>query len=198
MKGMRPLANDEILRGEQSFTGRFALRNLALYSLIICSGFRISETLSLRIKDVWEFGRLVDEVEVKRRHMKRKIESRRVPLHQDCKPALRQWLRYLKETGDFNPEHYLFFTQSKPMFPLSRNQAWRVLADAYKLAQLPGGIGCHGLRKTFAEKMYPLVGYDLKALQELLGHKHLSSTASYIGINKRLTDDAWRKFSMRS
>lgn len=197
-KGMRPLNNDEILKGKNAFKGRFALRNLALYSLIICSGFRISETLSLKIKDVWQFGRLVNEVEVKKRHMKCRIESRRVPLHKDCKPPLQEWLRYLQETEDLDPEMHVFHPQSKPFLPLSRQMAWEALTDAYKLAQLPGGIGCHGLRKTFAEKMYPLVGYDMKIMQTLLGHKHLSSTANYIGANEKAMSAAWEKFSLYS
>jgi len=195
MKGCRPLKADEIKKAENAIRGRFSLRNKALFSLGLMSGFRIAELLSLKIKDVWQHGGLVPEVYVQRDNMKGKIEGRKVPLHPDAKPDLRRWIQYLKQCDDLDPNYYLFHPQSKPMFALSYKQAWEILTTAFRRACLPGKIGTHGMRKTFAFKMYPLVNYNLKAMQELLGHKSITSTAAYLGLNQKMTSEAWRRFS---
>ena len=57
MKGSRPLTNREVDVVLESFTGRHAIRNRALFVLGIKSGFRVSEFLSLRIGDVWQQNR---------------------------------------------------------------------------------------------------------------------------------------------
>jgi integrase len=58
MKGCRPLTDTEITEVLQSFAGRYALRDKALFVLGLLSGFRISELLSLRVQDVYRHGRL--------------------------------------------------------------------------------------------------------------------------------------------
>ena len=54
MKGTRPLDNDEIRRRSGCFTGTFAARNRALFMLGVSTGGRISELLSLTIRDVYQ------------------------------------------------------------------------------------------------------------------------------------------------
>jgi integrase len=88
VKGCRPLTEREVSLMRQSFGGRYAVRDRALFILGVNSGFRISELLSLRVHDVLQYGRVGDRVTVHRRHMKRKIEGRTVLLNQDAKAAL--------------------------------------------------------------------------------------------------------------
>ena len=52
MKGCRPLDKNELSRLKTAFTGRMAVRNKALFFLGVNTGFRISELLSLRLRDV--------------------------------------------------------------------------------------------------------------------------------------------------
>jgi integrase len=49
MPGCRPLTDDEVDLVLQSFGGRYALRDRALFCLGIYTGFRITELLSLRL-----------------------------------------------------------------------------------------------------------------------------------------------------
>ncbi len=52
MRGTRPLTDEEIEIVSGSFSGRFELRDRALFLLGVKSGFRISELLSLRLNEI--------------------------------------------------------------------------------------------------------------------------------------------------
>jgi integrase len=67
MKGCRPLTDSEIA----TVKGAFArTRDKALFILGLKTGLRISELLSLKVGDVYQYGRLADVVYVERKHMK--------------------------------------------------------------------------------------------------------------------------------
>jgi site-specific recombinase XerC len=87
MKGCRPLSDEEVKVISHSFGGTFGKRNKALFILGVCSGFRISELLSLTAGDVQQHGKIVDHMTVARRHMKKKTEGRTVPLHPEAQAA---------------------------------------------------------------------------------------------------------------
>ncbi len=54
MKGTRPLDNFEIRLVSACFDGTFGDRNRGLFMLGVSTGGRISELLSLTIRDVWQ------------------------------------------------------------------------------------------------------------------------------------------------
>jgi integrase len=70
MRGCRPLTDSEIALVSRSFGGTYAARDRALFIVGIKTGFRIAELLSLQVGDVWQYGRVVDQVTVERAHMK--------------------------------------------------------------------------------------------------------------------------------
>src|SRR5215510_6462562 len=108
MKGCRPLSDEEITVMSRSFGGTYAARDWALFIIGLRSGFRISELLSLRVGDVRQHGRLVDQVTVRRAHMKRKTEGRTVPVHPEAKQALALWIDEMQAHGQAGPATYLF------------------------------------------------------------------------------------------
>lgn len=126
MKGSRPLSDQEVTIASQSFSGKDATRNKALFLLGVRTGFRVSELLSLQVGDVYHQDRVADRVTVQRRHMEKKVECRTVPLHPEAKAALQRWLTEAKLTsGPLFPSH------KNPAEAITRVQAWRVLQEAY-------------------------------------------------------------------
>ena len=184
MIGCRPLTDREIEMVRQALVGR----DRALFVLGVYSGFRISELLSLRIKDVVQHGELLDRVTVQRRSMKGKGQSRSVVLHPKTKEALRPWLATLLLADD-NPHGFVFRSRKGQNRPISRVQAHTVLRDAFNSCQLSGRLGTHSMRKTFANRAFENSGRDLLRTAKALGHKSVNSTISYLSFKSEEIDD---------
>jgi integrase len=180
MKGCRPLTDAEVELIQASFGGTYGARDRALFLLGVKSGFRISELLSLRLGDVWQHGRLVDRVTVERRYMKNKREGRTVLLHPEAKAALATWLLTLRHLTGVTPQTYVFRSRKGPNRAISKVQAWRILQETVRTNELPGKVGTHAMRKTFADRIYQQSHHDLIKTQQALGHKHVNSTQHYL------------------
>jgi integrase len=185
MKGSRPLTDAEVQVISRSFGGTFAKHNKALFTLGVRSGFRISELLSLRVGDVQQHGKIVDHVTVARRHMKKKTEGRTVPLHPEARAALSVWLEVLAKMlkGQLDPQTPVFCSRVRDTDTglrraISREQAWRILKEAFNSNEMTGKLGTHAMRKTFANRMYEKLGRDLVKTQRALGHKNINSTVA--------------------
>ena len=56
------------------------------------------------------------------------------------------------------------------------------MKTAFEAAGLNGHIATHSLRKSFAQRLYDKTG-DIYLVQELLGHRNISTTQKYLGVN---------------
>ena len=189
MKGARPLTDPEVFQVSNSFRGRYALRDRALFVLGIKTGLRISELLSLTVGDVLQHGRIVDRVHVQRKHMKRKTEGRTVLLHPQVKEALALWIAQLAEWQELRRDTPLFLSR-KGQRAIGRRHAWTILMGRYADNRMGGTLGTHAMRKTFANKVHVLLGRDLVKTQRALGHKNVSSTVSYLSFLEEEIDEA--------
>jgi site-specific recombinase XerD len=66
---------------------------------------------------------------------------------------------------------------------LKRKQAHNIFSDAFSACELSGQVTTHSLRKTFANHVLRASGGNIKVLQELLGHQHLSTTEAYLSFD---------------
>ena len=180
MKGCRPLTDPEIALVSRSFGGTYAARDRALFLLGIKTGFRIAELLSIRVGDVLQHGRLVDQLTVRRAAMKQKREGRTVPLHPDAKAALATWLMTLRQLTPMTLQTYVFRSRKGDNRPISPVQAWRILRETCETNELTGKLGTHCMRKTFANKVYHQLGYDLVRTKRALGHQNIANTERYL------------------
>ena len=184
MKGTRPLDNDEIRRVSTCFNGTFSTRNRGLFMLGVSTGGRISELLSLCIGDVWQNDKAVTDLLFEKSVVKGGEVSRAVPVNADGRNAIQTLIGWHREK-------YKAIDDNRPLFP-SRHKAGRVsmhrqtahdiLKNAFIAAGLNGKLATHSLRKSFAQRVYNKSG-DIYLVQELLGHRNISTTQNYFGVN---------------
>lgn len=190
MRGCRPLNDAEVYDVSRSFWGEHARRDKALFLLGVKSGFRISELLSLRLRDVMQGGRIVERVTVERRNMKKKLEGRTVLLHPEARAALAAWLEELGRRAELTGDTFVFQSRKGDNRPISRVQAYRILHEACDACELTGKLGTHSMRKTFANKVYDALGNDLVKTQRALGHRNINSTVQYLSFREEEIDKA--------
>lgn len=190
MRGCRPMSDDEVREVARCFGGEHARRDRALFLLGVKSGFRISELLSLRVRDVWQAGRLVERVTVARRHMKKKLEGRTVLLHPEAREALAVWLDELAQQCPLDPDTCVFQSRKGENRPITRVQAYRLLHDACDASAMTGKLGTHSMRKTFATNIYDRLDHDLVRTQRALGHRNVNSTVQYLSFREEDIDEA--------
>jgi site-specific recombinase XerD len=184
MKGCRPLEKHEAeLVIATLRCGRNGIRNASFFTVGLMTGFRVSELLSLNVKDVLQCGQMVDAVTVRRANMKGKGEGRTVKLNAKAKAALAAWL---EDRGDVDGPLFSSTAQKR----ISRVQVWRIFNRAFKSIGMTGQLGTHCMRKTFADRMHTLLDGDLKQLQGALGHKWITSTSQYLSFKEEKINDA--------
>ena len=184
MKGTRPLDNDEIRRVSACFTGTFEIRNRGLFMIGVSTGGRISELLSLRVGDVYQNRKPVSDLLYSKSIVKGGEVSRSVPVNADGRKAIDALVNWHRE-------HYRSITSKRPLFPsrhkkgsvpMHRQTAHAILKNAFMEAGLNGHIATHSLRKSFAQRLYDKTG-DIYLVQALLGHRNISTTQKYLGVN---------------
>lgn len=199
MKGTRPLDNNEITLVSACFDGTFAIRNRGIFMLGVSTGGRISELLGLTIGDVWQNRRAVTDLLFDKSIVKGGEVSRAVPINTDGRAAI-------EEIVVWHRERYGTTHKSRPLFPsrngqgrkrMSRRTAHDVLKVAFESAGLNGHLATHSLRKSFAQRLYDKTG-DIFAVQEMLGHRSVSTTQKYLGVNYASVRQAIEEMSIKS
>ncbi len=184
MKGARPLANDEILLVAKQFHGTFAIRNRSLFMLGVSVGGRISEMLALTIGDVWQNGSPVKDLLFLRGIVKGREASRMIPVNADGQRAILDLVTWHgQKYGNLVPDRALFPSRKgSGMVAMTRKTGHIVLKSAFEKAGLNGKLATHSLRKSFAQRAYDASG-DIYLVQQLLGHKDVSTTREYLGVS---------------
>ena len=184
MKGTRPLDNNEIRLVSACFTGTFHVRNRGLFLLGVSTGGRISELLSLQIGDVWQNNTAVTDLLFDKSIVKGGEVSRAVPVNIDGRRAIDSLIEWHREQyQNTEPSRPLFPSRQKSgTVPMHRQTAHDILKTAFTGAGLNGKLATHSLRKSFAQRVYEQSG-DIFLVQELLGHKNVSTTQRYLGVN---------------
>jgi len=163
----RPLAR--VLASEQVSALLLALRlpkYRAFAMVMYGAGLRISEACALKVEDI-DAARGVIHV----RHGKGNV-SRDVMLSPTLLAALREYWRCERP-----PLPYLFVGRSTSR-PIAPSAVRGALKMAWEETGLKGAFTSHMLRHSFATHLLE-AGTDIRIIQQLLGHKELSTTAGY-------------------
>lgn len=152
-----------------TFIGR---RNYTLLCLILATGLRRSEFLSLNIEDVHlqdDYIRIIGKGD----------KERIVPISKSLSITLRKYIKaraeYLRNRPDTNA--FIISKYGKRLSKDGSNSIFRKLRIDYKLTGKR--FSAHTWRHTFA-KAFLLNGGDVFTLQELLGHEDVETTKIYV------------------
>jgi site-specific recombinase XerD len=178
-----------------------AARNYAAAKLMADVGLRINECRSLDLDDIkWDLGPF-GKLHV--RHGKGSRGSgpkeRMVPLINVAGRTLRWFIEDV--WGQFDQDHT---RPGAPLFPSERSgagtsslrisydvlRAGLTVAVAEHLPAWAGRLTPHVLRHFCASQMY-VNGVDLISIQEMLGHKWVTTTMGYVHVHRSRIEQAW-------
>lgn len=148
-----------------------ATRDWALLTLLFGCGLRISEALSLKVRDMQNAPTTL-------RIIGKGQKERIVPVLPAVNEAIAKYIADCPYSGD--PDKPLF--RSVKGLPMSARMAEKTVENLRAYLQLPDYVTPHALRHTFATALLA-GGADLRSLQELLGHASLSTTQLYTKVN---------------
>jgi integrase/recombinase XerC len=174
------LTVDEIFRLLDSIESDalLAARNRAIFETLYSCGIRVSELTGL---DVFDIDASAATVRVFGKGGKERV----VPIGRKALDAVEGYRERLRaETGigtDRNGPIFLNRQRQR----LTARSVGRILKQLAVACGIATPISPHGLRHTFASHMLD-AGADLRSVQELLGHRNLSTTQKYthVSINR--------------
>jgi len=150
-------------------------RDRAMFETLYSCGIRVSELVGMNWFDIDVDRKLV-------RVSGKGEKDRVVPIGRKALAALQAYREALwRERGvESNQDGPLFLNCSGGR--LTARSVGRILERRLGECGLPGSVSPHGLRHSFASHLLD-AGADLRALQEMLGHRKLSTTQRYTHIS---------------
>jgi len=160
-------------------------RDRALFETLYSGGLRVQELCSLREQDV-------NLEEGMARVLGKGGRERWCPMGQPAVDSLRD---YLELRGLKGPEAIIFWNKNKT--PLTTRSVQRILKKYLAAAGLDVRLTPHKLRHSFATHLLNN-GADLRSVQELLGHKQLTSTQVYTHVSVQEMKKVYKKAHPRA
>ncbi len=153
-------------------------RNYLLFVMGINTALRISDLLAIKVGDIIDKkGYIKDYLHIKEQKTGR---NTRIYINELVKQALEN---YFDSTKAMDPDSYLFKSERSNK-PLDRVRVWMMIQEWIKEAGLEGErYGTHSLRKTWGYQARNQ-GVSIEQISEKLGHKSVTITKRYIGINQ--------------
>ena len=151
------------------------IRNRAIFETLYSSGIRVSELEGLNVFDV-------DIKKCLIRVIGKGNKERIVPIGTKAIDAIEAYRKRLhKEAGIGEDDNTPLFL-NKDQGRLTSRSIARILDKTARECGLLVPVSPHALRHTFATHMLD-AGADLRVVQELLGHKSLSTTQKYTHVS---------------
>lgn len=168
---------NRLFKALENMNKDFMLRNKCILTLFLNTGIRLSELTSLDLSSIrsdFSYLSVIGKGDV----------ERFVPLNKSCQEVLKQYLEHRPQNTKLkaNSKNALFL--SKNYTRLTPRAVQNMFKDLVKLADLPHYITIHKLRHTFATHLYNTGAVDVLELQQLLGHKDISTTKIYTHVSQ--------------
>jgi integrase/recombinase XerD len=155
---------------QQFFDALKSLKHRAIMMTMYAGGFRVSEVVALRTKDIDSQRMLI------RVHQGKGRKDRFVPLAERALEILREYWKAAR------PKDFLFPGPGKSGH-MSCAAVWLASKNARRKAGIQKNISPHTLRHSFATHAHEN-GMSLRVLQMLLGHRSLRTTGMYTKVSR--------------
>jgi integrase/recombinase XerD len=165
-----------------------AFRDRAMLELAYGAGLRVSEWISLGVRDVLFEDALV-------RVFGKGSKERLVPIGRRAIGAVAIYVRELRPRIERGSGKGVLFLNARGA-PLTRMGAWKMLRKYVEKAHLEKHISPHTLRHSFATHLLE-GGADLRAVQEMLGHADIATTQIYTHVDREYLRSVHRQFHPR-
>jgi site-specific recombinase XerD len=192
---MKFLGYDEVQRllSQPLLSSKTGMRDKAMLELMFSTGLRVSEVVSLNR----------EQVDTKRREFG-VIGKGRKPRVVFLSVESAEWLeKYLAGREDFWRPVFVRYSRNKPPITsdgsemrLSTRSVQRIVDKYCRKAHLPIKISPHGIRHSFATDLL-INGAGLRDVQEMLGHKNISTTQIYTHVTRSELKKVHEKFHGR-
>ncbi|HET7615151.1 MAG TPA: site-specific tyrosine recombinase XerD [Gemmatimonadaceae bacterium] len=179
----------EKLLAAPSLDEPLAFRDRAMLELAYGAGLRVSEWISLSVRDVMLRDHLV-------RVFGKGAKERLVPIGRRAIGAVAIYLRELRPNLEKGEGKGVLFLNARGQ-PLSRMGAWKILRKYVDQAGITKPVSPHTLRHSFATHLLE-GGADLRAVQEMLGHVDISTTQIYTHVDREYLRTVHRQFHPRA
>ena len=165
-----------------------AFRDRAMLELAYGAGLRVSEWISLGVKDV-----MLDEALV--RVLGKGSKERLVPIGRRAIAATAVYVRELRPRLEKGKGRGALILSARGA-QLTRMGAWKILQKYVRKAELKKRVTPHTLRHSFATHLLE-GGADLRAVQEMLGHADISTTQIYTHVDREYLRSVHKQFHPR-
>ncbi len=165
------------------------IRDRALLELAYATGVRVSELVGLQLQHILYQDGLA-------RVFGKGSKERIVPVGRRALGAVALYAREIRPLLDRTSGGGTLFLNARGT-PLSRVGAWGVIKRAARQAGIAKRVTPHTLRHTFATHLLE-GGADLRAVQEMLGHRDLSTTQLYTHVDRDYLRTVHRQFHPRA
>ena len=150
-------------------------RNRAIFETLYSCGLRVSELAGMNLDDIdFESGTV--------RVMGKGAKQRIVPVGKKALLAVRNYREQLERMGKFETGRHAPLFLNKNGGRLTARSIGRILKQLVERCGLLTPATPHTLRHSFATHLLD-AGADLRVVQELLGHKSLSTTQKYTHVS---------------
>ena len=164
-------------------------RDKAMIELMYSSGLRVSEVITLKLKDIHLQASYLSIIG-------KGNKQRLIPLGQDAADQLKYYIKYVRPHMKINPnfEDTIFLNQRGNS--LSRVWVFKIVKALAAACEITKSVSPHTLRHSFATHLLD-GGADLRAIQEMLGHESINTTEIYIHLQKEHLRDTLEQYHPR-
>jgi len=165
------------------------LRDAAMVELLYATGLRVSELVSLRVRDInLDVGYL--------NCVGKGRKERLVPMGRAASHRLHAYLDRARPSLMKGKSVAALFVNNRGS-SMTRQGFWKILKNYGCAAGLRGKLSPHVLRHSFATHLLER-GADLRSVQMMLGHADISTTQVYTHINRERLKKIYKDFHPRA